>query len=91
MLQFKDIKLDFEAKLENIDQKEHILKEEIVTLQDHLKGKDVAISHLATTLMEKGKENDKLTEMVSEFKNRLIVENCFHITFGVQKISGNGL
>ena len=41
--------------------------------------------------MEKGEENEKLTEMVTYFKNRLIVENCFHTTFGVQKINGSGL
>jgi predicted nucleic acid-binding Zn-ribbon protein len=44
MLQLKDMKLDFEGKLENIDQKEHFLKEEIHTLKDHLKGKDLAIN-----------------------------------------------
>jgi cell division protein FtsB len=38
------MKLDFEGKLENIDQKEHFLKEEIHTLKDHLKGKDLAIN-----------------------------------------------
>lgn len=54
MLQLKDMKLDFEGKLENIDQKEHGLKQEINTLKDHLKGKDMAINHLSNTLMEKG-------------------------------------
>ena len=44
MLQLKDMKLDFEGKLENVDQKEHFLKEEINTLKDHLKGKDLAIT-----------------------------------------------
>ena len=78
MLQLKDMKLDFEGKLENIDQKEHILKEEINTLKDHLKGKDLAINQLAGTLMEKGQENENLTEMVTYFKNRIMTESCFN-------------
>jgi len=76
------MKLDFEGKLENIDQKEHILKEEILTLKDHLKGKDMAITHLSNTLMEKGHENENLTEMVTYFKNRLITEGIFSTTYG---------
>ena len=91
MLQLKDMKLDFEGKLENIDQKEHGLKQEINTLKDHLKGKDMAINHLSNTLMEKGQENENLTEMVTFFKNKILVENCFHTTFGAQKLEGNGM
>ena len=43
MLQLKDSMLDFEAKLENTDGKEHVLKEEMATLKDKLHGKDTAI------------------------------------------------
>lgn len=41
--------------------------------------------------MEKGNENENLTEMVTFFKNRIINENCFHTTYGAQKIDGKGL
>ena len=46
---------------------------------------------MTQTLVEKGNQNEKLTEMVTFFKNKLINENCFHTTFGAQKIQGNGL
>lgn len=40
MLKMQDEKRDQEAKLENIEDKEHELKEEIITLKDIVKGKD---------------------------------------------------
>ncbi len=41
--------------------------------------------------MEKGNENENLTEMVTFFKNRIMNEDCFHTTYGAQKIDGKGL
>jgi hypothetical protein len=41
--------------------------------------------------MVKGEENENLTEMVTYFKNRIMTENCFHTTFGAQKLEGNGM
>jgi len=41
--------------------------------------------------VEKGNQNEKLTEMVTYFKNKLIVENCFHTSYAAQKISGSGM
>ena len=43
MLKMQDEKRDQEAKVENIEEKEHELKEEIITLKDIVKGKDQAI------------------------------------------------
>ena len=77
MLKIQDEKRDQEAKLENVEDKEHEFKEEIITLKDNIKGKDQAIRQLGDTLVVSGKENQKLAEMVSFFKNKLIVENCF--------------
>lgn len=73
----QDQKRDQEAKFENIEEKEHELKEEIITLKDTVRGKDQAIKQLGDTIMTSGKENQKLAEMVNFFKNKLIVENCF--------------
>ena len=41
--------------------------------------------------MEKGQENENLTEMVTFFKNRLITEQCFDKKFASQKIEGKGM
>ena len=73
----QDQKRDQEAKFENIEEKEHELKEEIITLKDTVRGKDQAIKQLGDTIITSGKENQKLAEMVNFFKNKLIVENCF--------------
>ena len=43
----QDEKLDIVAQLENREGKDHALKEEIVMLQDTVKGKDTAIQQLS--------------------------------------------
>ena len=78
MLRLQDEKLDLEGKQEEWDQRDHERKEEAIHLQDRIKGKDAAISQLGATLLQTTKETDRLREMVSFFKNKLIVENCFH-------------
>lgn len=87
----QDEKRDQEAKVENIEEKEHELKEEIITLKDIVKGKDQAIRQLGDTIMTSGKENQKLAEMVNYFKNKLIVENCFQQSYGAKKMGGSNL
>lgn len=91
MLKLQDDKLDYEGRLENIDSKEHELKEEIVKLQDVINGKDQAIKQISETMKIVSKEKDRLSEMVSYFKNKLIVENCFHQVFAAQKIGGQSI
>ena len=86
MLKLGDDKLDIESKLEERDGKDHYLKEEIVQLKDQVNGGSQAIKQLGLNLLERGKENEKLAEMVCFFKNRLITENCFHTTFSAQKL-----
>ncbi len=41
----------------------------MVKYRDEIKGKDEAIKALSMTLIEKGKENERLTEMLVEIKN----------------------
>ena len=77
ILKVQDEMSVFEARLDNREGKEHGLKEEIITLQDIIKGKDTAISQLSNTIIQSGTENEKLAEMVSFFKNRLIIEGAF--------------
>jgi hypothetical protein len=48
-------------------------------MKEKLSGKDQAIEALSKSLMEKGKEHEKMSEMVSMFKNKLMMENCFHV------------
>jgi uncharacterized coiled-coil protein SlyX len=67
------------------------MKEEIVKINEKLAGKDQAINALSHTLMEKGKEHEKMSEMVSMFKNKLMVENCFHVEYGAKRIFQGGL
>jgi len=40
---------------------------------------------LSDSIIQSGNENAKLAEMVAIFKNRLMVENCFHTKFGASK------
>jgi hypothetical protein len=56
--------LDVEAKLEHREGKEHTLKEEIVVLQDVIKGKDTAIQQLSANVLNTANENCRLSEMV---------------------------
>ncbi len=64
-----DLRLDFEAKIDKRDLDIHRLKEEVVKQKDEIKGKDEAIKALTMTLLEKGKDNQKLSEMIIEIKN----------------------
>ena len=82
ILKHKDEKLDIETKLDSQDNTEHALRLEIVALQDQITGKDKAIKQLGETILSNGQENERLSEMVSVFKNRVIVENCFQVQFG---------
>lgn len=54
-------------------------------MQEMLDGKDQAITALSKSLMEKGMEHEKMSEMVNQFKNKLILENCFHTNFGSRR------
>jgi hypothetical protein len=45
------------------------LEERIIKLEDDVKGKDAAIEALSSTLLDKGEENKKLFEKLTEFKN----------------------
>lgn len=64
-----DVRLEFEAKLDKKDADIHNLQEEVAKLRDDIKGKDEAIRALSETLLEKGEENQKLSEAVNEIKN----------------------
>ena len=64
-----DLRLDFEAKIDKRDLDIHRLKEEVVKQKDEINGKDEAIKALTMTLLEKGKDNQKLSEMIIEIKN----------------------
>jgi hypothetical protein len=54
-------------------------------------GKDNAISQLSNQVVQTSKENDRLTEMLNSFKQKLIVENCFHTNFAAQKVGGQSM
>ena len=42
-------------------------------------------------MLQGQKENARLSEMVTTFKHKLIVENCFHQNFAALKVSGNSM
>lgn len=67
------------------------MKEEIVKINEKLSGKDQAIKALSNNLMEKAKEHEKMSEMVSMFKNKLMMENCFHVQYGAKRILQGGM
>lgn len=64
--------MDFEAKYEKNFDNEKSLKEDVVSLKEQLKGKDQAIEALGTSLIEKGKEQERISEMFTLFKNKVI-------------------
>lgn len=67
-----DMRLEFEAIIDKKDQEIHQYKEDIVRQRDEIKGKDEAIKALSFTLIEKGKENQKLSTTVHEIKNHIL-------------------
>ena len=81
----KDEYMDFEASLDKRHDNEKFLKEDIISLQEQVKGKDQAIEALSCSLMEKAKEHEQMSEMFSHFKSKLIQENCFHVTYGAKR------
>lgn len=64
-----DLRLDFETKIDKRDIDNHRLKEDVVKYRDEIKGKDEALKALTLTLMEKGKDNQRLQELVIQIKN----------------------
>lgn len=80
-----DIRLEYEAKIDKKETEIHSLKEEVVKYRDEIRGKDEAIKALSLTLLEKGKENQRLTEMVVEIKNHHLMTQILGQKFLVQK------
>ena len=77
--------MDFEAQTERKFEENKLMKEEIVSLKGTISGKDLAIKALGANLLEKATEHANMSEMVSNFKNKLIAENCFHVMFAAFK------
>lgn len=80
-----DMKLEWEAVVDRKETQIHSFKEEVVKLRDEIKGKDEAIKALSMTLIDKGKENQRLTEMVVEIKNHHLMTQILGQKFYVQR------
>ena len=80
-----DMKLEWESVVDRKDTQIHQFKEEVVKLRDEVRGKDEAIKALSMTLIDKGKENQRLTEMVVEIKNHHLMTQILGQKFYVQK------
>lgn len=78
------MKLEWESVVDRKDSQLHSLREEVVKLRDEVRGKDEAIKALSLTLIDKGKENQRLTEMITEIKNHHLMTQIlgqkFHVT-----------
>ena len=81
--QLTDMKLEWEAVIDRKDTHIHQLKEEVVKYRDEVKGKDEAIKALSMTLIDKGKQNQRLTEMVVEIKNHHLMTQILGQKFHV--------
>lgn len=79
------MKLEWESVVDRKDTQIHQFKEEVVKLRDEVRGKDEAIKALSMTLIDKGKENQRLTEMVVEIKNHHLMTQILGQKFYVQK------
>jgi hypothetical protein len=62
------------------------LSEDIIKIKDEMRGKDLAIAALSSTLLEKGEENRKSSEMMIEFKNHLLTSDFYNQKFAAMKI-----
>jgi len=88
LMNLKDERLDYEAKVDKRMDQESSSVVELAAVREQLSGKDQAIKALSGSLMQKAQEHEKMSEMVSQFKNKLIYENCFHTTYGVKRKMG---
>ena len=77
----QDRRLDIEAKLDESKSRDTTKNDEICSLKDVIQGKDEAIKSLGASMMAGGKENERLAEMVSQLKNKLVTETVFHTSF----------
>ena len=57
-----------------------------MALTEKLQGKDLAIQTLTQSLLKKASEHEKQAEMMTQFKNKLIQENCFHVQYAATKV-----
>jgi hypothetical protein len=80
-----DVRLEYEAKIDKKETEIHSLKEEVVKYRDEIRGKDEAIKALSLTLLDKGKENQRLTEMIVEIKNHHLMTQILGQKFLVQR------
>lgn len=77
--------MDFETKTEQKFEENKLMKEEIVALKGIVSGKDEAIKALGNNLLEKANEHAQMSEMLNNFKNKIMAENCFHTMFAALK------
>ena len=68
-----DVRLKYESELEKREKINSDLWDTIKRLEEGNKGKDEALLALSETLYEKGEENKRLAEMISEFKNQHLI------------------
>ena len=70
-------KLKQEADIEKKDHWNCLYQEDINKLKDDINGKNLAIEALSQTLLDKGDENQKLSEMIGQLKNHLLHTKTF--------------
>lgn len=86
-LQIMDIKLKYEGELEKRDTWINSYSADIIKLKEEMRLKDQAIQALSETLIDKGDENQRLLEMVSQFKNHLLTSSFYNQKYYAQKIT----
>lgn len=55
-------------------------------MKDEIQGKEEIIQSLQKTIFKKGKQNQRLSEVVNTFKNQLIVDQVFQQAFGAVQV-----
>lgn len=80
-----DLKLKYDAQIEKRDEMIHSLLEEVNKVKDEKVGKDMCLQALTETLLSKGKENQKLSEMINEIKNHHLTNLFLNQKYGVVK------
>jgi archaellum component FlaC len=84
--QLVDLKLKHEGIVDRLKARIDDLEEQLARLKDIIQGKDAAIEALSNTLFDKGEENKRYAEMVSEFKNHQLITHVLNHKYAAERI-----
>ena len=91
MLEMKDQKLDLQSIVETTEESEQRLRTEVDQLIATITQKNGAITTLSDQLVDKAKDNAKLSENLKDIKYKILLEQCFQQNFAAVKCAGSNI